>query len=202
MRGTGALQTGSPPLTGSANVPSSNGTGTDSISVFATGKTDLSTGRLFSQVRTFSTGAPAEFAGLQLGEAVATMEFSVNPSFSAAEISLNCNLSNENHGALSLASLTDVTTSQSLFQCVLNHIGNISDDSLQDSATVFLNTRDTYVLNTFSSINNPDIGSANLTFHLTPVPEPSTFCLLGMDLIALGLVRKRLEKGPGTNYRP
>jgi hypothetical protein len=188
---TGNLQTSSPPVRGDAAVP--NPTGTISVEFLSSGGsippggTDLSSGFIFSAVSVdLSQQKVFDFPGFVLGITVATMEFSVN---TASEISLSCNI------LRGLADLADVTTSQSLFVCFS------PPDDLHgqiDSGTASLNTRDTYLL-TALAIANSFAGAADqLIFQVMPempAPEPATFRLLGMALISLGLVRKRLEKG-------
>ena len=103
-------------------------------------------------------------------------------------ISLSCQTSDQGS-----ASLFDVTTSLFLFGCSSGPFPPLTDSN---SGTVLLNLGHTYAIST--SAGSFDPGFATISFQgdfSVVTPEPSTFCLLGMALIALGLVSRRFEKG-------
>jgi hypothetical protein len=154
----------------------------DRISVSGTGNIGLSSGSLGSSVNAFGVSAS--------GSASATMEFNVN---TAAEISVNCMSQAGTNGPNGPASFKDATTSQVLLSCLSR---GFLDQSV-NSGTFSLNPTDTYVLSTSAATATPDSVTATINFSgdfLITTPEPSMFGLLGMALMALGLVRKRLVK--------
>jgi hypothetical protein len=123
----------------------------------------------------------------------------------ATDMVLNCTAPGVvSVSSAAFASLLDVTTSQFLFRCPVSNPPNPFPIP-NNSGTVSLNTTDTYRLNT-NATGGPlpeDFARASLNFSgdfSIETPEPSTFCLLGMALMALGLVRKRLEKGKERTY--
>lgn len=128
---------------------------------------------------------------LPFGSADLSLPFVVT---APVDIVLNCSAFADAIFASSDVTFQDVTTPQFLPLCVSNSIGLGTN-----SVTLSLKPTDFYILGAGALGGPSDEGTAFLNFSgdfsVLFLPEPSTFCLLGVPLIALGLIRKRLEKG-------
>jgi hypothetical protein len=111
----------------------------------------------------------------------AVVDFQVN---TPAEAVVDCHAGSTFFGAFS--SFVDVTTNTVLLQCSTDNV----NPSVSKSGIFFLTT-DIYGLSTSASGQGGptyfDSGFATINIQ---VPEPSTFCLLGIGLLALPLLRR------------
>jgi hypothetical protein len=160
----------SPPLSGSASIPDG------SVYVSTNGGTDLSSGFLDSAAGYLPVPSLLDGGA----GATAIMDFRVNET---AEIVLNCTITDTFGGGS--VGLRDLTT-DFLFLCFTGFGGSITK-----SGSFLLNTTDTYELTARSAVNAPDNAHAHVNFQ---VPDPPTFCLLGVALISLSFVCNRLRK--------
>jgi hypothetical protein len=132
----------------------------------------------------------AQFSSSSESEAWASTIARLSVSGDPVVISLNCATAGQGD-----ARISDVTTGQFGFGCGSSLLfGPFSDSK---SGTFLLNPGDTYEIDTHTG--SFDGGDANISFQgdftlNLVIPEPSTFCLLGIALISLSLVHKRLQK--------